>query len=185
MKFKSEYYNETQIESLILSYGFKEGKIKNKDDINIKIKFIKINETNLPISIHPIDFGRLTKTINIENGELLIIQNKKGETIMFSKFNSYNEVEILKDGILLLKFKDEILSENRFIRIIENKKYYFEDGQQYLYVKDLKGKFIAKTKKSKKIIDNFITLDIETYKDENTLIPYIISFYNGKFCKSF
>src|SRR6266852_4974526 len=134
MKFKSEYYNETQIESLILSYGFKEGKIKNKDDIN--------------------------KTINIENGELLIIQNKKGETIMFSKFNSYNEVEILKDGILLLKFKDEILSENRFIRIIENKKYYFEDGQQYLYVKDLKGKFIAKTKKSKKIIDNFITLDI-------------------------
>src|SRR5713101_5783094 len=150
MKFKSEYYNETQIESLILSYGFKEGKIKNKDDINIKIKFIKINETNLPISIHPIDFGRLTKTINIENGELLIIQNKKGETIMFSKFNSYNEVEILKDGILLLKFK-----------------------------------FIAKTKKSKKIIDNFITLDIETYKDENTLIPYIISFYNGKFCKSF
>src|SRR6266852_6396479 len=160
MKFKSEYYNETQIESLILSYGFKEGKIKNKDDINIKIKFIKINETNLPISIHPIDFGRLTKTINIENGELLIIQNKKGETIMFSKFNSYNEVEILKDGILLLKFKDEILSENRFIRIIENKK-------------------------SKKIIDNFITLDIETYKDENTLIPYIISFYNGKFCKSF
>src|SRR6266849_1863557 len=138
MKFKSEYYNETQIESLILSYGFKEGKIKNKD-----------------------------------------------ETIMFSKFNSYNEVEILKDGILLLKFKDEILSENRFIRIIENKKYYFEDGQQYLYVNDLKGKFIAKTKKSKKIIDNFITLDIETYKDENTLIPYIISFYNGKFCKSF
>src|SRR6266849_2103504 len=162
MKFKSEYYNETQIESLILSYGFKEGKIKNKDDINIKIKFI-----------------------NIENGELLIIQNKKGETIMFSKFNSYNEVEILKDGILLLKFKDEILSENRFIRIIENKKYYFEDGQQYLYVKDMKVKFIAKTKKSKKIIDNFITLDIETYKDENTLIPYIISFYNGKFCKSF
>lgn len=32
IKLKSEYYNETQIESLILSYGFKEGKIKDKQE---------------------------------------------------------------------------------------------------------------------------------------------------------
>jgi hypothetical protein len=29
MEFKSEYYNETQIESFIISYGFKKGKIPN------------------------------------------------------------------------------------------------------------------------------------------------------------
>jgi hypothetical protein len=31
MKFKSEYYNETVIDSIIFSYGFKNGKIPNKD----------------------------------------------------------------------------------------------------------------------------------------------------------
>ena len=36
IKFKSEYYNETPIESLIFSYGFKNQKIQNKDNINIK-----------------------------------------------------------------------------------------------------------------------------------------------------
>lgn len=35
MEFKSEYYNETQIESFIISYGFKEGKISDKILLNI------------------------------------------------------------------------------------------------------------------------------------------------------
>ena len=39
--------------------------------------------------------------------------------------------------------------------------------------------------KSKNLINKFITLDIETYINENTLIPYFICYYDGKDFKSF
>jgi hypothetical protein len=147
MKFKSEYYNETQIDSIIFSYGFKKGTIPDKDSINLNLNSIIINEMKLPISVNPVDFGRLSSTINIENGKIFVMQNKKGETIMFSKFDDYNEVEYLKDGISLIKFKDEIINESKFVRIIENKKYYFEDNKQVLFTKEMKNDFISKTKK--------------------------------------
>jgi hypothetical protein len=66
MKFKSEYSRETQIESVIFSYGFKKGIISNKDKIDLSKNSIIINEMKLPISIIPSDFGRLSKVINIK-----------------------------------------------------------------------------------------------------------------------
>ena len=183
MKFKSEYYNETQIESLIFSYGFKKGSIPNKDRINLNIDSVIINDMKLPISLNPLDFGRFSKVINLENGKLFVLQNSKAETIMISSFETYNEVEYLKDGISLIKFKDEIVSENKFIRIINNKKYYFEDNKQVLFTKEMtnkKGKFISKTSKSKNLSNNFIILDIETFIKDNILVPFCISIFDGK-----
>ena len=188
MKFKSEYYNETQIESIIFSYGFKKGSIPDKDLINININSIIINDMKLPISLNPTDFGRLSKIIEMENGKLFVLQNNKGETITISKFDDYNEVEYLKNGISLIKFIDEIISENKFVRIIENKKYYFENNQQVLFTKEMmgkKGKFITKTSKSKNLSNNFITLDIETYIKDNILVPFCISIYDGKIKSNF
>jgi hypothetical protein len=185
MKFKSEYYNETQIESFIFSYGFKKGSIPNKDNINLNIKSMIIKDIKLPISLNPINFGRLSKTLNIENGQLFILQNNNGETIMFSKFNEHNEIEYLKNGISLIKFKDEIVSENKFVRIIDNKNYYFENGEQFAMTKEMKTKFISKTAKSKNLVNNFITLDIETYIKDNILTPFCISIYDGKSISNF
>jgi len=185
MKFKSEYYNETQIDSIIFSYGFKKGSIPNKDNINLNIKSMIIKDIKLPISLNPINFGRLSKTLNIENGQLFILQNNNGETIMFSKFNEHNEIEYLKNGISLIKFKDEIVSENKFVRIIDNKNYYFENGEQFAMTKEMKSKFISKTAKSKNLVNNFITLDIETYIKDNILTPFCISIYDGKSISNF
>jgi DNA polymerase type B, organellar and viral len=186
IKFKSEYYNETQIEEIIFSYGFKKGTIPNKNNLNQDVKSVIINNINLPISLNPIDFGILSKTIDIENGQLFILQNNKGETVMFSKFNNYNEIEYLKNGISLIRFKDEIISENKFVRIIDNKKYYFENNQQILFTKEMKTKFISKTVKTKNLNNNFITLDIETYVNNgNILVPFCISIYDGKNVTSF
>lgn len=121
MKFKTEYYNETQIESIIFSYGFKKGTVPDKNKINLNIKSMAIKNISLPISLIPSDFGRVTNTLNIENGKLFIVQNKNGETVMISNFNTYNEVEYLKNGISLIKFKDEFISNDKFVRIIDNK----------------------------------------------------------------
>jgi hypothetical protein len=183
MKFKSEYYKETLIDSIIFSYGFKKGIIADKDSINLNIDSIIINEMKLPITMNPIDFGRFSRVIDIENGKLFILQNNKGETIMFSKFDKYNEVEYLKDGISLIKFKDEIISENKFVRILDNKKYYFENNKQILFSKEMsgkKGKYISKTSKSKNLSNKFIILDIETFIKDNILVPFCISIFDGK-----
>ena len=179
MKFKSEYYNESQIDSIIFSYGFKQGRIQDKDKIKLNVNYITIDKMKLPISMNPMDFGKLSETVNIENRKLYILQNITGEIIMFSKFEEFNEVVYSKNGITLVKFKDEIISEDKFVRTIDNKKYYFENGKQILFTKEIKNKFIEKTKVSKNLQNNFITLDIETYIKDNILIPYCISIYDG------
>ena len=66
------------------------------------------------------------------------------------------------------------------MRIIDNKKYYFENGEQFLFTEDLKTKFISKTKKIKFLTNKFITIDIETYIKDGLLIPYLICFYDGR-----
>jgi hypothetical protein len=185
MEFKSEYYNETQIEEIIFSYGFKKGKIPDKDSLNLNVNSVIINDIKLPISLNPKDFGKLSRTIEIDNGQLFILQNNKGEIIMFSKFNNYNEIEFLKNGNSLIKFKDEIVSKDKFIRIIDNKNYYFENGEQFVITKEMKTKFIAKTVKAKNLVNNFITLDVETFIKDNILTPYCISIYDGKKISNF
>lgn len=186
MKFKSEYYNETQIESIVFSYGFKNGKINNKESIPInKVNLQNYKDNNLPISMNPMNYGRLINENILENKILYILQNDKGQTITFNKFDNYNEVEFFKSGIALVKFKDIFINENKFMRIIDNKKFYFENGKQILFQTEMKTEFIAKTEKTRNLSNNFITVDIETYIDEYTLIPFLISFYDGKKSYSF
>lgn len=51
MEFKSEYYNETAIESVIFSYGFKDGTISDKNIVNPNLKNMEFNKMKLPISM--------------------------------------------------------------------------------------------------------------------------------------
>lgn len=181
MEFKSEYYNETQIGTLIFSYGFKDGKIKHKEDKSKNINFIELNNINLPISMNPLDFGRLI----VKKDNIYILQNEHNQTINLTKLEGSNEVEFFKNGVSLIKFTDEFISENRFIRILDNKKYYFDNEKQILFTKEIKTKFISKTQKTKKIINKFLTLDIETFVHENSLVPYLICYYDGRNSYSF
>jgi len=117
--------------------------------------------------------------------KFFVVQNSKGQIVMISKFEEYNEVEYFKNGKSLLKFRDEIISNNKFNRIIDSKKYYFENNQQVLFTKDIKSKFISKISKSKNLVNKFLTLDIETYIKDNILIPYCISIFDGKIKTNF
>lgn len=185
MKFKSEYYNETQIDLIIFSYGFKNEKIKNKQNLNKVQSLQKYKNLNLPISMDPLDYGRIINENILDDVNIYIIQNEINQAITLNKFEKYNEVEFFKSGISLIKFKDEFINENKFIRIINNKKYYFEDNKQILFKSEMKTKFIRKLNKSKTLNNNFLTLDIETYIKDNVLIPYLISIYDGKSSYSF
>jgi len=185
IEFKSEYYNETQIESFIISCGFKEGHIENKNIIKSNLSFQNYNNNNLVISFNPLDFGKVLTVNKLVNETIYIFQSKDNLITKILSSENQNSIEIFKDSDLLIKFIDFKLSENRILRKIDNKKFYFENNKQILFSKENKSKFISKLEKSKNHTNNFITLDIETYIKDNILIPYTISIYDGKSINSF
>jgi hypothetical protein len=185
MEFKSEYYNETQIESFIISFGFKEGNISSKNITESNLSFQNYKNNKLVISFNPLDFGKVISITELVNGTLYTLQYIDNLLVQILKSENQNSIEIFKQGDLLIKFNDIKLDKNKFIRILDNKKYYFENNQQILFTKENKTKNISTLEKSTKLINNFITLDIETYVKDNILIPYCISIYDGKTTSSF
>jgi alkyl hydroperoxide reductase subunit AhpC len=143
MEFKSEYYNETQINSFVISYGFKQGLIENKDNLDININFQNYKNNKLVISFNPLDFGKVLTLTILDNGKLYILQNKENLTIKILSSEKSNIIEYFKDGDLMIKFTDIKLSDISFIRIFDNnKQYYFENNQQILFTRKMKTKFI-------------------------------------------
>jgi hypothetical protein len=88
-------------------------------------------------------------------------------------------VELFNHDILLIKFTDTNLFENKFIRTIGNKTFYFENNTQILVTKEIKSKFISKLQKSKVLTENFLTLDIETFVKDSILVVFCISIFDG------
>lgn len=179
ISLKSEFYKENQIEALIFSYGFKYGKAENKNIIPFVGSYQSHGIFKLAISMDPLDFGKLINKIKSGDKIIYIIQDDKGHTITFVVFKNYSDIKISKLGNTLLTFKD-MKSDSGFIRIIDNKKYYFENGKQVLFTKEINTKFISKSYKSKNLKNKFITIDIETYTINGLLTPYLICFYDGE-----
>ena len=180
IELKGSFYNETQIESLIFSYGFKDGKVENKQEITYNGLYQNYNNYQIPISTNPMDYGILINRINMKDSVVYFLHNEKGLTIVIRTYIDHNLIEFFKNGISLIKFKDTFIRENKFTRTIANKKIYFENGEQILLTSEIKTKFIKQSTKSKNLVNNFITIDIETYIVNSLLTPYLICFYDGE-----
>nr|WRO45314.1 DNA polymerase [Russula virescens] len=178
-----DYYNQSPFTKLIFNYGFKRGEIVqefSKSEINL----LNYKDMKLPISINPNDFGKILETKSLSEGNVYIISDKIGRIIIFTEFAKENLVKFYKTNNLVLEFKDIKISDTKFMRILNNKNFFFENGDKTLEINSLNTPFIKKLKKDKLETNNFITLDIETYGSE-TLVPYLISFYNGSKTYSF
>jgi len=185
IELKASFYNDTQIESLIFSYGFKDSKVKNKQEITYNGLYQNYNNYQIPISTNPMHYGILINRINMKDSVVYFLNNEKGLSIVIRTYIDHNLIEFFKNGISLIKFRDEIISENKFMRTIANKKIYFENGEQILLSSEIKTKFIKQSAKSKYLLNNFITIDIETSIVNGLLTPYLICFYDGKNFLSF
>jgi hypothetical protein len=185
MIYKSEYYNETPIISFIFSYGFLDKKLEAKEIFSTKVNFQKYENNKLVVSYNPLDFGKLVSEIKFENYTKFILQTSDNLLVNINKFEEFNEVELFSGGNIILKFRDEFISKNKFVRVLENKKYYFENNKQILFIKETKTKFISKISPTKNLVNKFLTLDIETYVKDGILIPYCISIFDGVDKKNF
>lgn len=83
----------------------------------------------------------------------------------------------------LITFTDELLDINNlgtFKRTIKNQAIYFKDGKLDYKEKFYNFPFIQKLNPKAFLIEKFLVMDIETYKDNGILIPYAVSIYNGE-----
>jgi hypothetical protein len=179
-----EYYKQSPFVKIIFNYGYAKGKI-TEPLTKTEVKLLNFKDMKFPISTNPNDFGKIIFTQKTEKGNLYTISDKLNRTIIFEETNTINLVTYFKNGFEILSFKDNKFSENKFLRKIGSKSLFFENGDKTMELLDLNTPFISKLKKDKTEVNNFITLDIETFVDNNIIIPYIISFYDGVTSKSF
>lgn len=176
-----DYYIQSPIKKIVFNYGFKRGAITkelNKSEINL----MNFKDMKYPISLNPNDYGKIMNESFLSDHTLYTIIDKSQRLIIFKEYKTENQIAYSKNGLSILEFKDIKYSENKFVRKLGNKSLFFENGSKSLESLELVTPFITKLKMDKNQIDNIITLDIETY-GENELTPYLISFYDGS--KSF
>lgn len=98
-----------------------------------------------------------------------------------------NVVEVVKNGMPLIKYTDTQISKIRFKREIRDVTYYYKlvDGVWVLdfVIRNSRTSYLRKVAPHKKLDNNFGTIDIETYRemyDGNAkLIPYLVSIFDG------
>src|SRR6267154_1241583 len=181
MDFKSEYYNENFIEEFVFSYGFKNEKLDQKETLNPNLNFQKYENNNLPISMNPMDYVKLINKIILKDSVVYFLQNENELAITIRKFEGYNQIEFFKQGTSLVKFTDEIISVNKFVRILDNKKFYYEDDKEILFYKEMKNKFIKKISPIKNLNNKFILNDFKNSEELiiTALKSIMIRKYNG------
>jgi DNA polymerase type B, organellar and viral len=79
-----------------------------------------------------------------------------------------------------LNWTDTKVSEDCFKREIQKSTIYFLDGEVVLRKQVLSGAPFKRMKVAKSINNRFVTMDIETIKKDNQLVPYLINAYNGE-----
>jgi hypothetical protein len=79
----------------------------------------------LPITINPLDYGKLIKKIDELN--LFIIQITRTNIVLLTQDGLTNHVEVYKEGEFRFKYSDFKLSHNSFTRTINSTRFTFRD----------------------------------------------------------
>jgi hypothetical protein len=89
------------------------------------LKFHNYKKYRLPISINPLNYGKLIYQ-NI-NFYVMFINNRN--LALIDQYDQYNNVKIFTNGELNFEYKDHKIDDNSFIRSIENTKFTFKNNK--------------------------------------------------------
>jgi hypothetical protein len=192
LSLKDDGYKNKSINSIYLHYGFIDGKapldnrIPERSNINQNYRHYK-----LPITLDPFKHGILIFNEIKDNGNLYILQSNNGNIYKIIQYLDpitnlvNNNVEVIRNGVSGLIYNDQELRTGIFTRVIGSNKYYCSENKGVEFFQSIKqNNFIKTLNKEVKINQDIITLDLETYMTKNndgsvTLVPYLISFYDG------
>lgn len=196
LDFKAEDYKDSVVVKLAFSYipviekdPITNKPIKHKTTFHAdKKQIVKPTPVfrgyNLP---NTYDFLTWEVVISKPNNKYIVERPNTKMLYVITKNLDHNLISIMANGEIILNFKD-IKGNNMlsFQREIDNNssKYVFKNGELVLKQLNKKTKYMSAIKTDKLLINNFLTLDIETYKD-NKMIPYCISNYNGRYAETF
>ena len=188
-------YESPTYETLFINYvkvfenDYKEGvrRIKGNNprmDIPLQEEIPQV----LPVNFDYFNWGLVKRTGEAKH-HISSIDHPKlvGHYVILTQYDKYNSIIEIFDEVYnhcLLKISDKVISfeTNEFIRKIGNKHYHIKEGQLYFIFEDIfPTKFITKANKSKSKPEPIMTLDLETYSDQNKVMHvYCASFFDGK-----
>jgi hypothetical protein len=186
LSIKNDYYKEAILNSIIFSYGIREGlDMTNKStlkEITRETKYHFYKHYKLPVAFDPLKYGKVITSINNK----FFVQITPLTTAIIDHTEKKNSVQIIKDGNIVIKFTDQLLNNNIILRTIGKNSYRYDlEGNLLLLEVNKPTKYINKLSQSKKRDKKIITMDIETQVLNNEHIPYLISWYDGFITKSF
>ena len=92
------------------------------------IKFQNYKHYKLPITINPLEYGKLI----YHNDNIYIVQFNRTNVVLINKNDLENHVKFYKEGVLIYEYKDLKLSNNSFIRSLQNNIFTFKDNKLIL-----------------------------------------------------
>ena len=121
------------------------------------IKYQNYNHIKLPITINPLEYGKLL----YKSENIYIIQVNTTNIAIIELIELFNEVKLYRSGDLILEYKDHKIDDSTFLRSLENKKFTFKDKNfkitQFYNYNEIEM-FSSNGKLLLKWIDNFIKL---------------------------
>jgi hypothetical protein len=172
MDDKSEYYLEQSLKSMVFSYTIKKGRAKDKVTFdNLSIKYQNYQHHKLPITMNPLEYGKLIRKIDNQ----FFVQVNKTNIAIITQEDNKNIIKFFKEGDLTYEFSDYKVNESTFVRYLENKKFTFRNKKLILLAIEKTVNFIKPLRQLQQLTNKIITLDIETFIQDGMHIPYAIS----------
>jgi hypothetical protein len=181
----NDSYTSISVNKIVFTYIIKEGGATGTRTLLVDSKtssdlsWHRFNNMNLPISMEPSEYGEIRGVERLAECLRYFVRSSTNKLfeIDVSLDKLVNKVTLL--GPSDLKWTDSVVSEGSFKREIQKSTIYFMDGEVVLRKQVRPSKFFKKLAIEKNLVDGFVTMDIETIREENKLTPYLISAYNG------
>lgn len=170
--------------------------ITKKSELSLDFDFGDDLPLNIPANTEYSTWGKSIERLKSNILRVIDLTIDSGSSInryldvkIVDKFNRIVEIYSSSSKLLLTKFTVKIIDELRgsFIRQIGDKFYHIRNNKVYFFFEQLfPTKFIERLKPHNKYNFDIMTLDIETFDDENKIKQiYCICIFDGKETKSF
>jgi hypothetical protein len=81
----------------------------------------------LPITINPLEYGKLIFKIN----NIFILQINKTNIVVITQNSDENHVKLFREGEFMFEYIDIKINESEFIRKLDNKKFKFKNNELF------------------------------------------------------
>ena len=187
---KSEMYHTFPVIRLIIFHKILPKNIEKRISRPVEYKSTpsyKFLGYNIPLTMDLAKWGNVKY-----NDKKTIATIKRYDSNLIYEAHIFRDVHIVnaynEKHKVLFSFRDTLLDKNNlnsFKREFKNRTIIYMNGVQYWLSDKKECKFILPIKKHNKNTQKFLTMDIETRKIDNNMEPVCISFFDGKFIKSF